>query len=305
MSKSPLSGGHSGLEAKPRHSRVSLSEELTMKRFAFAAFFAAAVLGLALASPATAKTAKECRAEWSAHKAENKAKGIKEKDYVAKCKGETEKPKATKKTSKEKAAEKKAVKEKKTKSKETKKEKAAEKKESKKKAGKESKTGEKKAAAAAGKKTVKQCEAEWRANKAANQAKGITEKAYVAQCRAGTAAMTPPAAASPATKKMTSPAPAPAKKMAAPEPAPAPAKKMTSPAAAPATGKPAGANQYAAESMAKAHCRTGTVVWANLDSKIYHFAGTHDYGQTKKGAYMCEKDAMAQGMRAAKNEKHP
>jgi hypothetical protein len=252
-----------------------------MKRFAFAAFFAAAVLGLALASPATAKTAKECRAEWSAHKAENKAKGIKEKDYVAKCKGETEKPKATKKTSKEKAAEKKAAKEKKTKSKETKKEKAAEKKESKKKAGKESKTGEKKAAAAAGKKTVKQCEAEWRANKAANQAKGITEKAYVAQCRAGTAAMTPPAAASPATKKMTSPAPA------------------------PATGKPAGANQYAAESMAKAHCRTGTVVWANLDSKIYHFAGTHDYGQTKKGAYMCEKDAMAQGMRAAKNEKHP
>jgi hypothetical protein len=49
----------------------------------------------------------------------------------------------------------------------------------------------------------------------------------------------------------------------------------------------------------------GTVVWANLDSKIYHFSGNKTYGQTKAGAYMCERDAMAQGMRAAKNEKRP
>ncbi len=252
-----------------------------MKRSAFGAMLAAAVLALALVSPAAAKTAKECRAEWSAHKAENKAKGITEKAYVAKCRGETEKPKAAAKT-KEKAAEKKA----KT-SKETKKEKAAEKKESK-----------KKAAATSGKKTVKECEAEWRANKAANQAKSITEKAYVAQCRSGTA-MVPAAAPE---KKMSAPAaPAPAKKTAAP--AAAPAKKMATPA--PATGKPAGANQYASEGAAKSHCRGGTVVWANLNSKIYHFTGSHAYGQTKQGAYMCEKDAMAQGMRAAKNEKHP
>ncbi len=266
-----------------------------MKRSAFGAILVAAVLGFALASPAAAKTAKECRAEWSAHKAENKAKGIKEKDYVAKCKGETEKPKAAKKT-KEKAAEKKAKK-----SKETKKEKAAEKKESKKKAAKESKAEKKKAAAGSGKKTVKECQAEWRANKAANQAKGITQKAYVAQCRAGTAMA--PAAAPAHEKKMTSPAAAPAPSKKTASPAPAPAKKMAAPA--PATGKPAGANQYASEGAAKSHCRGGTVVWANLGSKIYHFAGAHDYGQTKKGAYMCEKDAMGQGMRAAKNEKHP
>ena len=70
-------------------------------------------------------------------------------------------------------------------------------------------------------------------------------------------------------------------------------------------GKPEGANQYAAEAGAKAHCPSGLVVWANLDSKIYHFSGYGDYGQTKQGAYMCEKDAMSQGLRAAKNEKHP
>jgi len=43
----------------------------------------------------------------------------------------------------------------------------------------------------------------------------------------------------------------------------------------------------------------------NLDSKIYHFSGHKDYGHTKEGAYMCEKDALGQGIRAAKNEKHP
>jgi hypothetical protein len=57
--------------------------------------------------------------------------------------------------------------------------------------------------------------------------------------------------------------------------------------------------------MAKARCPSDTVVWANLNSKIYHFSGHKDYGNTKDGAYMCEKDAAAQGVRAAKNEKHP
>ena len=88
-------------------------------------------------------------------------------------------------------------------------------------------------------------------------------------------------------------------------PAIAPAKPAASTESKPAMGKPAGANQYASEGAAKSHCRGGTVVWANLNSKIYHFAGYGDYGHTKQGAYMCEKDATAQGMRAAKNEKHP
>ncbi len=251
-----------------------------MKRSAFAAALAAATLGALIALPAAAKTAKECRAEWTAHKAENQAKGITQKAYVATCRAEDKKEKAAakkqkKETAKQHAAEKKAAK--KTKA--------------------ESKAEMKKTAT--GKKTVKECRAEWRANKAANQAKGITEKAYVEQCRAGTAMM--PAAA---------PANAPMKKMSEPEnkmtpPAAAPVKRATRSETAPATGMPSGANQYASEGAAKTHCRTGTVVWANLDSKIYHFSGNRSYGHTKKGAYMCETDAAAQGMRAAKNEKHP
>ena len=155
-------------------------------------------------------------------------------------------------------------------------------------------------------KTVKACQDEWRANKDANQAAGVTEKAYVDKCRAGTAA-TPPAAkpvAAPAKPAAPSPAPAaipaaPAKPVATPASAPA-----TKPSPAPATAA-AGANEFAAEALAKAHCPTDTVVWANLNSKIYHFSGHKDYGATKEGAYMCEKDALGHGVRAAKNEKHP
>jgi hypothetical protein len=145
-------------------------------------------------------------------------------------------------------------------------------------------------------KTVKACQAEWRADKTANQAKGITEKAYVEQCRAGGAAATPaatPAAAKPAP---TATAPAPAT-----TPASAPASR---PAPAAATA-PTGANQFSAEAQAKARCPADTVVWANLGSKIYHFSGHKDYGNTKTGAYMCEKDTAAAGIRAAKNENIP
>jgi len=148
-------------------------------------------------------------------------------------------------------------------------------------------------------KTVKACQGEWRANKEANQAAGVTEKAYVDKCRAGGAAAPPatPAAATPA-------APPPA---AAPTTAQKPAKPATAPAkpAPAAASAPTGANQFAAEALAKARCPTDTVVWANLDSKVYHFSGNKNYGTTKEGAYMCEKDAMGQGVRAAKNEKHP
>jgi hypothetical protein len=47
------------------------------------------------------------------------------------------------------------------------------------------------------------------------------------------------------------------------------------------------------------------VVWLNTASKIFHFARSNDYGKTKAGAYMCEKDSLAAGNRAAKNEKQP
>jgi hypothetical protein len=269
-------------------------QELNMTRSAIGPLLAASIIGaLALASPAVAKTAKECRAEWSANKAANQAKGVTEKAYVDRCRAADATPKgAAKETAKETAKDKKAA------AKETK-EKAA---------AKEAKT-----AAPGGEKTAKQCADEWRANKAANQAAKITEKAYVADCRSGKTAMTPPAAAPAAkteSKTETKMAPPPAKaetkteKKSTMTPASAPAKPATT-AAAPASGKPEAANQYAAEGQAKSHCPSGLVVWANLDSKIYHFSGHNDYGHTKQGAYMCEADAEAQGMRAAKNEKHP
>jgi uncharacterized iron-regulated membrane protein len=70
-------------------------------------------------------------------------------------------------------------------------------------------------------------------------------------------------------------------------------------AAAPATA------EYNTEAEAKAHCPSDLVVWANTKSKVYHFAGTRDYGKTKQGAYMCQKESDSAGFRAAKNEKPP
>lgn len=143
-------------------------------------------------------------------------------------------------------------------------------------------------------KTVKACEGEWRANKAGYQAAGITEKAYVEKCRAGEAVALP--SATPAQ-------PAPAPSVAAP-PAQAP-RPTARPPAVPTTVAPAGANQFQTEAQAKARCPSDLVVWANLRSKIYHFSGHKSYGQTKEGAYMCERDATAQGFRASRTEKRP
>jgi hypothetical protein len=139
-------------------------------------------------------------------------------------------------------------------------------------------------------KTVRACVDEWRANKVANQAKGITERAYVAQCRGKTAATEP--ATAPGT---------------APKPATATTTTTTPSWMAPFNARAAapGANHFSTEAEAKGRCRSDTVVWANLGSRVYHFAGSKDYGNTKKGAYMCERDSTAEGMRAAKNETHP
>jgi len=106
-----------------------------------------------------------------------------------------------------------------------------------------------------------------------------------------------------ALARVPAPAAPPAKAAAA---APAPAAPAT-PAPTRASAPPAtGANLFSNEGQAKAHCvASDIIVWANLDSKIYHFSGHKDYGHTKEGAYMCEKDALGQGIRAAKNEKHP
>jgi len=136
-------------------------------------------------------------------------------------------------------------------------------------------------------KSAAACRAEWRANKAANQAAGKTEKAYVAECRSRAAPSAKPPAAAPAPR------------------ASAPTQKPAQPAPTRRAGAPTGANEFSTESEAKAHCPGDTVVWANTKSRIYHFGGHRGYGSTKAGAYMCEKDTAAAGIRAAKTEKHP
>ena len=146
------------------------------------------------------------------------------------------------------------------------------------------------------KKTKAECTKEWQANKAENQTNKITEKAYVDKCIA--TAAKPAAATAPA---------APAKPAAAAPAKPAaPPSAATAPKQTPATATvPTGANQYTTEAQAKNRCPSDTVVYVNLSSKIYHFAGHKDYGNLKNGAYMCEKDTAGAGARAAKNEKHP
>jgi hypothetical protein len=239
---------------------------------------AAAPRPLAPNARATAgqKTAKVCTEEWRADKAGFQAKGITEKAYVADCRtGTAPTPTAAPAPAPTAAAP----------------------------------TPSPIAptpAAAPGQKTAKACTEEWRADKAGFQAKGITEKAYVAACRGGTVA-TPATAPAPTT---AGPAPAPAPTAAAPAPSPSASRPSAqtpygTTERGPSTGSPSGAGQFANEAQAKATCPGDTVVWVNLRSKIYHFAGTHNYGNTKDGAYMCERDTATQGMRAAKNEEHP
>jgi hypothetical protein len=100
-------------------------------------------------------------------------------------------------------------------------------------------------------------------------------------------------------------APIPAPTTAAPTTATPPATPAVRPSPTVAVPPPTGARQFQTEAQAKSQCPVDLVVWVNLTSKIYHFAGHRSYGTTKAGAYMCEKEATAQGFRASKTEKRP
>lgn len=157
-------------------------------------------------------------------------------------------------------------------------------------------------------KTAKDCIAEWRADKAGMQARGVRQKAYVEQCKAEGVV---PTATAPEIKPT---APAPAPKQASPATQPSPAQPAQKPAptitAAPVPQPSKGsatleAGQFADEASAKARCPSDTVVWVNFPSKVYHFAGTKSYGTTKRGVYMCEKEAITGENRASKTGKRP
>jgi hypothetical protein len=230
------------------------------------------------------KTAKDCIAEWRADKAGMQARGTTQKAYVEQCRGGSaptaSAPAAPTPTTGAPAP-----------------------------SAPPTQTG-----AASSQKTAKDCIAEWRADKAGMQARGTTQKAYVVQCRNGGVM---PTAAAPAPTPTAAPAPAqpaPTQTDAAPAPAPRrPAPTTTTAAPAPVPAQPSAprstatleAGQFADDASAKASCPTDTVVWVNLPSKIYHFEGTKNYGTTKRGAYMCEKLAIAGENRASKTETHP
>lgn len=71
--------------------------------------------------------------------------------------------------------------------------------------------------------------------------------------------------------------------------APAPAAKTAKPAAAPA---PSAADI--------ANAKSKNLVWANLNTKVYHYSTDSTYGTTKNGKFMTEADAKTAGYRAAK-----
>jgi hypothetical protein len=64
------------------------------------------------------------------------------------------------------------------------------------------------------------------------------------------------------------------------------------------TGRPA---LFNTEQQAHQHCPADTVVWLNLPTGVYHFQGQRWYGNTKNGAYVCEKEATTAGDRATRN----
>ena len=127
---------------------------------------------------------------------------------------------------------------------------------------------------------MKECGDEWKVAKANSTTNGMTWQEFLKQCRAQKESSATPAGA---------PAPAPAPTY---QPKPVPAQ-----AAARATG----AGQFTTAAEAQARCPSDKVVWVNTKSHIYHYAGTHSYGTTKQGAYMCEADASAAGDRASKS----
>ena len=76
--------------------------------------------------------------------------------------------------------------------------------------------------------------------------------------------------------------------------APAPAAPASAAASAPAPAR------SAPSAMTSAPAPGTGQVWVNLDTKVYHKAGTRWYGKTKHGQYMNEGEAVRAGYRASK-----
>ncbi len=213
-----------------------------------------------------AKTIRACGAEWTANKASLEASGKKRKDFITECRAGTETTAAATPS-----------------------------------------TGMMipSTTPTAGKKTAKACDAEWKENKSAIQASGKKKTDFMTECRAEPAS-TQTVAAPAAPAPQSAPAQRPKPEVATAPQSTTAAQPRSEATAAPAPQSPTGSlsvGQFTTEAQAKTHCPGDTVVWANTRSRIYHYASSRIYGHTKMGAYMCEKETAAAGMRAAKREK--
>jgi hypothetical protein len=80
----------------------------------------------------------------------------------------------------------------------------------------------------------------------------------------------------------------------------------TTPAVTPQAAKPvtklSKSVEFVTVAAAAAHCPADTVVWSSLSkSHSFHLSGSHYYGKTKHGAYVCKGDALAAGFHQAKS----
>jgi len=60
-------------------------------------------------------------------------------------------------------------------------------------------------------------------------------------------------------------------------------------------------DQFPTETAAQKHCPHDVVVWLNTRTGIWHYKGAKYYANTLNGAFVCEKEAKKEGMRASKN----
>jgi hypothetical protein len=69
----------------------------------------------------------------------------------------------------------------------------------------------------------------------------------------------------------------------------------------PAYANPVSAARFHSEQEARQHCPQDGVVWLNTKTGVYHLKGERWYGATKDGAYVCRKEADAEGDRMTRN----